>query len=227
MFGIYVKHQFMKEGVGMDFVAIDFETATSGANSICSMGICTVSDGKIKERKEFLIRPEPFEFNEYNIKIHNITPEMVIDKPTFKEYWNEIFPYLNDRIVVAHNASFDIGALLKTLDMYKIEFPNFSYLCTVKLSQKAYPELESHKLNAMAEFMGIDFSHHCANDDSYVCARIMLKILEDFNIKSLEELVDKFKVGVGRISNDFHLPCTKNIKKSSKNADPNLFLQLK
>ena len=211
----------------MDFVAIDFETATSGANSICSMGICTVSGGKIKERKELLIRPEPFEFNEYNIKIHNITPDMVIDKPTFKEYWNEIFPYLNDRIVIAHNASFDIGALLKTLDMYKIEFPNFSYLCTVKLSQKAYPELESHKLNAMAEFMGIDFSHHCANDDSYVCAKIMLKIMEDFNINTLDELIKKFNVGVGKISPDFHLPCTKNQKKVSKSKDPNFTLQLK
>ncbi|MBR3791464.1 MAG: hypothetical protein IKK18_02070, partial [Clostridia bacterium] len=85
----------------MDFVAIDFETATSGANSIYSMGICTVSGGKIKERKELLIRPEPFEFNEYNIKIHNITPDMVIDKPTFKEYWNEIFPTIRASVTPA------------------------------------------------------------------------------------------------------------------------------
>ncbi len=207
----------------MDFVAIDFETATSGANGICSMGICVVSDNKVIERKDFLIRPEPFEFNEHNIKIHNITPEMVIDKPTFKEYWKEIFPYLNDRIIVAHNASFDIGVLLKTLDMYKLEFPNFSYLCTVKLSQKAYPELPSHKLNAMAEFLELRFSHHCANDDAYACAMLLLRIIKDFNIKSLEDLRQKFGIGIGKISPDFHLPCTKNAKK--KKTD--LFLQLK
>ena len=211
----------------MDFVAIDFETATSGANSICSMGICTVTNGKVSEQKELLIKPEPFEFNEYNIKIHNITPEMVIDKPTFKEYWKEIFPYLNDRIIVAHNASFDIGVLLKTLDMYKIEFPSFSYLCTVKLSQKAYPELPSHKLNAMADFLGLDFSHHCAKDDAYACAMILLKIIEDFNIKSLEDLKKKFGIGIGKISPDFHLPCSKNAKKNRKKQDPDLFLQLK
>jgi len=210
----------------MDFVAIDFETATSGANGICSMGICTVRDGAVRERKELLIRPEPFEFNEYNIKIHNITPEMVIDKPTFKDYWKEIFPYLNDRIVVAHNASFDIGVLLKTLDMYGIEFPNFSYLCTVKLSQKAYPDLPSHKLNAMAEFLGLDFSHHCANDDAYACAMVLLKIIEDFNVNSLEEIKNKFGIGIGKISPDFHLPCRKNGKKGAKKQDPDLYLQL-
>lgn len=211
----------------MDFVAIDFETATSGANSICSMGICTVTNGKISEQKELLIKPEPFEFNEYNIKIHNITPEMVIDKPTFKEYWKEIFPYLNDRIIVAHNASFDIGVLLKTLDMYKIEFPSFSYLCTVKLSQKAYPELTSHKLNAMADFLGLEFSHHCAKDDAYACAMILLKIIEDFDIKSLDDLKTKFGIGIGKISPDFHLPCSKNAKKNRKKQDSDLFLQLK
>lgn len=208
----------------MDFVAIDFETATSGANGICSMGICTVRDGAVRERKELLIRPEPFEFNEYNIKIHNITPEMVIDKPTFKDYWSEIYPYLNDRIVVAHNASFDIGVLLKTLDMYGIEFPNFSYLCTVKLSQKAYPELESHKLNAMADFLGLNFSHHCANDDAYACAMVLLKIIKDFDVNSLEDLKKSFGIGVGKIGPDFHLPCTKREKKASKKSE--FYLQL-
>lgn len=211
----------------MDFVAIDFETAMSGANGICSMGICTVQNGSVKERKELLIRPEPFEFNEYNIKIHNITPEMVAGKPTFKEYWREIFPYLNDRFVVAHNASFDIGVLLKTLDMYGIEFPNFSYACTVKLSQKAYPELESHKLNAMAEFLGLGFEHHCADDDAYMCAMVFLKIIEDFNINSVEELQKRFGIGIGKISSDFHLPCTKNERKRARSKSPDLYLQLK
>lgn len=208
----------------MNFVAIDFETATSGAKGICSMGICTVCNNKVIETKEILIKPEPFEFNEYNIKIHNITPEMVINKPTFDEYWNEIYPYLNDRLIIAHNASFDIGALINSLNNYNITFPDFKYLCTVKLSQKAYPELECHKLNAMAEYLNVDFSHHKAAEDAYVCAMIMIKIIEDFNITALSELEEKFKIGIGHIYPGCHIPCTKNKK---KNNSPNSFLQLK
>ena len=52
----------------MDFVAIDFETATSNYTSVCSLGICVVENNKITDRKEILIKPEPFEFNDYNIK---------------------------------------------------------------------------------------------------------------------------------------------------------------
>ena len=54
----------------MDFVAIDFETAISGEKGVCSMGICVVTDNKVTETKEILIKPEPFDFDERNIKIH-------------------------------------------------------------------------------------------------------------------------------------------------------------
>ena len=80
----------------MDFVAIDFETATSQRTSICSMGICVVEDNQVKEVKEFLVKPVPFEFNDYNVAIHGITPEMVMYKPTFDKYWDDVKPYLEN-----------------------------------------------------------------------------------------------------------------------------------
>lgn len=222
MMNIYVLYLYAAIGGGMDkamnFVAIDFETATSGEHSICSMGICVVMNNKVTETKEILIKPVPFEFNERNIMIHHITPEMVINRQTFDAYWKEIFPYLNDRIVVAHNASFDVGALINTLTHFNLEFPNFKYICTVKLSQKAYPELPSHKLNNLADALGIDFSHHQAGDDAYACAMVLIKILEDFNLNSLEEIEKKFDLGVGYIYPGCHIPCTKNKKKKQKNT---------
>ncbi len=202
----------------MDFVAIDFETATSKWTSICSLGICLVRDDKIVEVKEFLIKPEPFEFEDYNIAIHGITPQMVYDKPTFDMYWTEVKPYLEGQTVIAHNASFDIGALTKTLAMFEIELPTFEYLCTVKLSQKAYPELPSHKLNALGDSLGIDFSHHTACDDAYACAMVLLNIIKDFGIKSKEELIDKFEIGIGRVYPGYVEPCRKNRKKA-KNSN--------
>jgi len=200
----------------MDFVAIDFETATSGEKGICSMGICVVTNNKVTQTKEILIKPDPFEFDERNIKIHQITPDMVIDKPTFDKYYNEIFPYLNDRIIVAHNASFDVGCLINTLTHFNLEFPTFKYICTVKLSQKAYPELESHKLNNLAKALGVDFSHHRAGDDAYACAMVLIRILKDFNLKTLSDIEKKFEIGIGHVYPGYHLPCSKNKKKTKK-----------
>ncbi len=199
----------------MDFVAIDFETATSKWTSVCSMGICVVENNRVKEVKEILIKPVPFEFNEYNIAIHGITPEMVYTKPTFDKYWAEVKPYLQNKLVIAHNASFDIGALTKTLNSFEITLPEFEYLCTVKLSQKAYPELASHKLNFLGDALGIDFSHHTACDDAYACAMVLVHILEDFGINSKEELVEKFEIGIGRVFPGYVEPCRKNKRKNN------------
>lgn len=183
----------------MNFVAIDFETASSWWTSICSMGICVVENNRIKERKELLVRPEPFEFNKGNMRIHGITPDMVSDMPTFDVYWSSIKPYLQNKLVLAHNTSFDINVLRTTLEYYHIPYPSFDYLCTVKLSQKAYPEFPSHKLNVLCDELGVKFSHHHAAEDAYACAEVMLNILKDYRLRSVADIEQAFDVAAGHV----------------------------
>lgn len=181
----------------MDFTAIDFETASSERTSVCSLGWCVVEGGIITERREVLIKPDPFDFNEYNIQINGITPEMVWLKPTFDKYWDMIKPYIENKMVIAHNASFDVNVLCSTLDHFGLEIPDFSYMCTVALSQKAYPDLPSHKLNNLAQALGIDFSHHRAYDDAYACAAALLRICQDYNLKTFDEIEKCFDIKRG------------------------------
>lgn len=197
----------------MDFTAIDFETATSLPTSICSMGICVVEDNKVVERRGIYIRPVPFEFKEYNIKIHGITPDMVEDMPTFAECWDIIKPYIDGRTIIAHNAMFDVGALCASLNASGIPYPSFDYVCTVKLSQQAYPELPSHKLNNLCDALGVSFNHHQAYDDAYACAEVMISILEDFGLESLEDVESFFEVDRGLV----YPGCKVSFKKKKKN----------
>lgn len=200
----------------MDFTAIDFETANSGYTSVCSLGWCVVKDNRITERREVLIKPEPFRFNDYNIKIHGITPEMVYDKPTFDKCWEEIKPYIEDKMVIAHNASFDVRVLCTVLEQFKIELPEFEYMCTVKLSQKAYPELSSHKLNNLCDALNIKFNHHHAYDDAYACASAFLRIAEDYSMESFEDMEECFDVKRGRV----YPGCGINAKKKKHRHPP-------
>lgn len=202
----------------MDFVAIDFETATSNYTSACSLGICVVKNNIVTDRKEILIKPDPFEFNDYNIKIHGIKPSTVADKPTFDKCWDEVRPYLEGKTVIAHNAEFDVGVLCATLEHFGITFPSFEYICTVKLSQKAYPELPSHKLNNLCDALGIKFHHHRAYDDAYACAKVLIRILEDYSLLNLAEVEECFEIGIGHLTPDTRLKCTKNKKKKKKKA---------
>lgn len=199
----------------VDFTAIDFETSSKGMTSVCSLGWCVVQDGLISERHEILIKPDPFEFNEYNTKINGITPEMVWDKPTFDKYWDMLKPYIENQMIIAHNASFDVHVLCETLKHFNIRIPDFSYLCTVILSQKAYPDLFSHKLNNLAEALGIDFTHHRASDDAYACAKAFLRICEDYNLNTYDQVEECFGVKRGIVEAGTGM--VKNRKNDRKN----------
>lgn len=207
-----------KDTENMDFTAIDFETSSSKRTSVCSLGWCVAEKGIITERREILIKPDPFEFNEYNSKINGITPDMVWDKPTFDRYWDMLLPYIENRMIIAHNASFDVHVLCETLRHFDIEIPNFRYMCTVQLSQKAYPDLQSHKLNNLAEALGIGFHHHRAYDDAYACAAALLRIAEDYRLHSFEKISECFGVRIGVVRRGEGIVKEKNTKKYQKSV---------
>ena len=67
----------------INFIAIDFETATAKRNSICEAGICVVKNGKIVETKSWLVRPEGNSYDYWNIQVHGIQPSDTVDAPMF------------------------------------------------------------------------------------------------------------------------------------------------
>jgi DNA polymerase-3 subunit epsilon len=197
----------------MNFTVIDFETANSKRASACALGIVRVEGGKIVEKEAWLIRPEDMKFSYMNIAIHGIRPEQVEDEPEFGELFTKIFrEKLEGQLVVAHNASFDMSVLRKSLDLYGLEYPSFDYLCTVKIAKKTWPELYNHKLNTVSEFLGFEFNHHDALDDCLACANLLIKACKAENVKSPDELADKLNIQTGRMFTNRYKPCSDNKK---------------
>lgn len=119
-----------------EFAVIDFETATKQKLSVVSLGITSFEKGKCVTR-EWLFKPYRTKVFEFTY-LHGITPEMVQDKPYFHEVWNEIRPHLQGKLLICHNANFDIGLLTNLLDKKlstDTEF-RFSYLCTLEISRR-------------------------------------------------------------------------------------------
>ena len=81
---------------GLNFIAIDFETATGKRASICEAGICVVRDGQIVETRSWLVRPQGNMYSYWNMQIHGIRPSDTIHSPEFPEVWAEILGYLKD-----------------------------------------------------------------------------------------------------------------------------------
>ena len=174
----------------LNFVAIDFETANKYANSACSLAVVTVENGQITKRGYSLIKPPFMQFDEECIAIHEILPKDVMDKPTFDKLWPAIYEkHLKGKLVIAHNAKFDIGVLRATLDHYNIEWPELDYTCTVKISKRVWPDLQNHKLNTLAAYLGYEFKHHYALDDAEICAQVAIAAAKKRGVQSMDQLL--------------------------------------
>lgn len=68
----------------INFIAIDFETATSKRASICEVGICVVRQGEIVETRSWLLRPEYNYYQYWNIKVHGIRLQETENAPDFR-----------------------------------------------------------------------------------------------------------------------------------------------
>lgn len=101
----------------------------------------------------------------------------------------EILDYLfQDRIIVAHNAMFDLNVLIKSITEYQRYQYYYDYLCTLTLSRKAFKQLDNHKLNTVANHLNIDLNHHHALDDALACAKILIHILKENEFKVMDYL---------------------------------------
>lgn len=180
----------------MNYVAIDFETANRTRASACSMAAVVVENGKIVRSAYSLIRPPSLEFDYYNTRIHGITAEDVRHKPTFAEQWAKIRPYLEEKIVIAHNAAFDISVLRSVLTEYSLPQPRFRYACTVALAKKVWTDLENYKLDTLAQKFSVTFNHHNALHDARVCAQIALEAQNMTRLTSFLEMTKRLSVNV-------------------------------
>ena len=160
----------------MNFVAIDFETATGYQHSACAIGIVSVENGVIVDEFQALIQPPDNEYWWQNINVHGIRPSDTIQAPTFDEIYPEIRKRIKGKKVVAHNESFDRNVMIKSMGYYQLDYldlelPN-RWECTVKIYRAK--GFVSAKLDICCREMGISLNHHEALSDARACAKLYL-----------------------------------------------------
>jgi DNA polymerase-3 subunit epsilon len=181
----------------MDFVAIDFETANELATSACELGLAVVRNYNVVETRNWLIRPPELRFSPYNTKIHGISAGDVADVPRFDILWNEIQPYLEGELVIAHNADFDLASVLKNLLYhYSLPYKDIKYVCSIKLAKKAFDGFYSYGLKNVSKELGIKLDHHRAESDAHACAIIASRAFRTYNVSFVHELGPKMNVAV-------------------------------
>lgn len=186
----------------MDFITIDFETATSSGDSACEIGLTFVRNGCIEGTYGRLIRPPANRFDYWNTKIHGIRPVDVEQEPGFDEVWRELAPMVENKFLIAHNAPFDLSVLRKSLEHYRLEIPSLLYACSVQLSKKIWKGLPGYNLKFLCGYHGISLNHHRAEADSLATAQLCIKAFEQAEISSVQDIRSKLKTHVWQMRPD-------------------------
>jgi len=207
----------------MDFVTLDFETATIDRDSPCEIGLTFVKDSKVVDTKSWLIKPMQFpHFDPFNIYIHGIRPEDVADKPEFNQLWiTELKPLLENQFIIAHNAGFDFSVLRRTLDTYRIPYPTLQYSCSYIFAKKVWGGLISYDLKPLCKVNDIPLKHHRAGADSLACAELSLKAFRVASVNSIDDFSEKLRTTIGKLyEGGYRASETKRIYLSEIVGDP-------
>lgn len=167
----------------VEFVAFDLETTGLFPIScrIVEFGAVRFCiDGRELDRFERIVDPGCVIPPSVS-KIHGITNEMVDGQPTVDQVLPEFLEFLGnaDSILMAHNATFDLGFLTVALAQSGLDSPTHPVLDTLDFSRQRQRRLANHRLETLAIHLGVaDEEGHRALSDSLVLKSVFLNLID-------------------------------------------------
>ncbi len=175
----------------LDFVVVDIEAtgAKMPPNRIIELGAYRIRGGRIVDSFVTLVNPE-ISIPRFVIALTGITNEMVKPAPLFAEVAPRWLEFVDDAVLIAHNAPFDTNFLNHEISrVYPGHRMMNPHLCTVTLSRRALPGLLNYRLETVADHFSIPiFDRHRAGSDALATAEVFLRILarlEEHGVRDL------------------------------------------
>ena len=177
-----------------------FDTETTGLSAryerIIEFGGVLIEKGRVLRRFDTFIKPDiDLEHAKEAMAINHITEDDLRGAPSMDEVLPQIMDFLGDNILVAHNATFDIGMLNAALERNKASHPESPLpdhiqnpiVDTLPLSHYLFPYAGRHNEQAMLKNLGLnvydaskahraDYDAECLNDG---WQEIVLKLEKD------------------------------------------------
>ena len=180
------------------FVIIDLETTggSPGINAITEIGAQKVQGGKVIGEFQTLVNPG-VPLPPFITVLTGITEKMLLPAPSINEVFPQLLEFLgseSETVLVAHNATFDLGFLKAAASALGYTFPKYQSLDTVKIARQVLTkdEVRNYKLDTLSQFFKTETSPtHRALDDVRATVSVFHGLIErlgSFGIFTLEEL---------------------------------------
>jgi DNA polymerase-3 subunit epsilon len=168
------------------YAILDIETTGGKFNEegITEIAIYKFDGHQIVDQFISLVNPER-EIQPFVVNLTGINSGMLKNAPKFYEVAKRIVEITTDCVLVAHNANFDNRILTTEFRRLGFEF-NRKTLCTVELSKKLIPDLNSYKLGNLCRTLGIPLSgRHRADGDAIATVQLFKLLLNKDSYKEI------------------------------------------
>ena len=134
-------------------------------------------------------------------KVHGISNEFLIDKPTFSEIAKKFLDFIRNDTLIIHNAEFDVSFINKELQNCGFNDLQNSVIDTIKIAKKEFPG-QAVNLDSLCRKLNIvntRRNHHGALLDAALLSKVYLRLTTGKQEKL--KLVNKREVNFVRDEN--------------------------
>ncbi|RAL25594.1 PolC-type DNA polymerase III [Thermoflavimicrobium daqui] len=180
----------------LDDTYVVFDVETTGLSAvhdvIIELAAVKIQNGEIIDRfSEFANPHRPLA--QHIIELTHITDAMVKDAPEIDDVITRFLTFIEGCTLVAHNARFDMGFLQEAVKRLGQEPVKNPVLDTLELARFLFPTMKNHRLNTLADRLGVNLEqHHRAIYDAeatgYVLWKMLLEAIEKKEVHYLHEL---------------------------------------
>ena len=163
-------------------VVLDFETSgisPDHGDRAIEIGAVVLRQGEIVDRFQSLMNPG-IRVNSFIESYTGITNQMVQSAPRSDKVMRGFARFIDNRPLVAHNASFDrrfLDAEFRRIGTRRSQ----EFGCSMLTARRIYPEAPNHKLETLVRYKGLHTEgiFHRALADAEMTARLWVKMIED------------------------------------------------
>ncbi|RYI32096.1 PolC-type DNA polymerase III [Bacillus infantis] len=170
------------------YIVFDVETTGLSAvyDTIIELAAVKIHDGEIIDRFESFANPH-HPLSATTIDLTGITDDDVRNAPEVEEVLRRFKEWSQNDILVAHNASFDMGFLNTGYKRYGLGKAGNPVIDTLELARFLLPEMKNHRLNTLAKKFDVELTqHHRAIYDAEATGYLLIKMLKEVMQKGIE-----------------------------------------
>lgn len=163
------------------YVVFDVETTGLSAmhNQLIQIAASKMYKGNIVEQFDEFIDPG-HPLSQFTTELTGITDQHVKGSKPIEQVLAEFQSFCQDTVLVAHNATFDVGFMDANYERYGLPKISQPVIDTLEFARNLYPEYKRHGLGPLTKRFGVSLEHHhMANYDAEATGRLLFIFLKE------------------------------------------------